>query len=292
MAHIRTKKLHNLVLKQLKNNNPLYANVPVPDGMFKYGILNLVGSLGSGKSTVLLQILRLYDTTKTFHKIFFYSPTMKNEEKAEYLPDNTEIFETFSLALYREHKLYIETEIKEYKIYLEYMEIYKKFLKRQHLTRDEELILSFNDFEPLHTVHKHMPSFVQCYDDMQSDKLLFSPSMKSEITSGFLNTRHRNTLCIFSCQSFKCSVPKQLKSQVSVYILFACKSIRYQRDIAEDLVGKVPVNTFLKLWDYATKEKYHFFTVDQMSDENNGMFRRDLDTILMIDDIAQESNKI
>lgn len=284
---VKTKKLKHLVLKELASNNPLYENVPVPPNLFgkPYGIFNLVGQLGSGKSTTLVQLLRLYDTTKTFHKIFFYSPSMKDEAKAIYLPECTEIFDTFNLALFKEHIEYIKAEIQEYKIYLHYMEIYNKAKSGRALTQSEIMILEANDYEPLRSQYKHMPTFMMVFDDMQANRLVFSPNLNSKVSNWFFDCRQKNTMCLFSCQSFKCSVPRQLKAQVRVFILFACKSVKYQRDIAEDLVGKVPVETFLKLWDFATKDKYNFFCVDILADENDGMFRQNFDTILSMDDM-------
>lgn len=105
--------------------------------------------------------------------------------------------------------------------------------------------------------------------------------MKGDLAKFFINVRHRNVFCIFSSQTFRASVPRQLRSNVKVYCLFQCKSAKFQKDIAEDMVGKVSVEDFLRLWNFATAEKYNAFVVDYEKDENE-MFSKNFDTRLLL----------
>lgn len=281
---IKTKSLKHLVLKELKRNKPLYQDVPFPREMFvPFGLVSLIGGLGSGKTTFLIKMLQLYETTKTFDKIFYYSPTIGFEEKREYLPECTEVFEEFTFDLFEKHKDFIRKEIEDYKIFLKYMEIYNKAMRGQHITHAEMIILESNDGEPMESEYKHMPCFCMVFDDLQSNRLIYSPNMKTGVSQFFLNTRHFNTMCIFSCQTFKNAIPKQLKSNIAVYILFRCKALKQQKDIAEDLVGVCPVETFIKCWNFACEVKYSAFVMDRNADEKE-MFRRNFDCQIMLDD--------
>lgn len=281
---IKTKSLKHLVMKELKNNKPLYQDVPIPEGMINHGNAMVCGGIGSGKTTFLIRMLMLYEKTNTFSKIIFWSPTIEKEEKCEYLDhDITVIHKDFTMDKFIKYRDYIEKEIEDYKVYLKYVEIYTKAMKGQHITHEEERILESNDYEPMESEYTHMPCFCMVFDDLQSNRLIYSPTMKSDVAQWFLNTRHFNTVNFFLCQTWKLSVPKQLKSNIVLYVLFQCKSLKYQKDVAEDLVSVCPVETFVRYWDWACSKKYSAFVVNRNADEKL-MFKRDFDTQIIMDD--------
>lgn len=272
-----TTKFQNLVLKSLKHNKALYDSVPYPDNLFApYGLVAAIGGLGSGKSSFLVKFLKVYEQTKTFNgSVLWFSPTMAKEDKAQELPPECEIIDDFTEEIFFEKIDIIEHEIEQYKIHLKYMEIYDKALSGKPMTQSEIMILEANDYEPLKTKYKHMPTNLIVLDDLQANKTIYSANMKSRVAAFFLNVRHFNTMVIFSCQTFKNAIPRQLKSNVKIWILFACRSKKYQLDIAESMVGKVDVNTFIDIWNFCTAEKYDALVVDYSADEKM-MFRKNL----------------
>lgn len=213
---------------------------------------------------------------------------MKNEPKKEYLPDCTEIHDDFTLGLFHEHKKYIDDEIQQYKIVTHYNDLLKKALAGKHMTHEEVQILEMNDYEFMKTSYKHMPTFCMVFDDLMGNRLIYSACMKTEVSQFFLNVRHFNTMCIFSTQIWKNGVPRSLKSNIKIYILFACKSVKHQKTIAEDVVGRVSIEKFCEIWDEACSVPYSALVVDMLAPETD-MFRRNFDTILCIGSVDAET---
>jgi hypothetical protein len=85
-------------------------------------------------------------------------------------------------------------------------------------------------------------------------------------------------------QVFTNFIPKQFRGGViNLWILFSTKSQKHKESIAEQVANKVDTETFLKVWDYATKDSPHdCLVVDYKAPSIDFMFRKGFDKLIQI----------
>ena len=265
----------------------------VPEGLPRVPFLGaIIGSRGSGKTSALITLVKAYDATETWDWIVLFSPTYKNDPKYHLLDDvkaELTVKEDFIPSEFVELKKEIDGRIEDWKRWEEYKKIYARFKKHKgpvdKFDPYELMILYENDFTPPdpEKYKKGAPQCVMIFDDLNYNKDLYSNTSRGPDDFKKFAILHRHKLCsiLFLCQTYKAGVPRQLRSNLSLMILFQNKSDQMKKEIAEELSSHVSPEDFVKLWAHACGEQHDFLMIDYDGGREN-MFRKNFDTVLSV----------
>ncbi len=266
-------------------------------------LLYACASRGSGKTNMLVNLIKKYDKAKSFDHIVIYSPTVQNEPKYRLLAESLkhaqiDLKENFNHDDFAELRLKIDLRIEQYKRYEQDMKLYKSFKNYtgdyDNFADDDLLRLADMRFEKPQTPYKYgHPTTLILFDDLMGNRDLYGTqgAKAAQMNSFFILHRHKLCSVIFSCQSFKGnSVPKCIRQNISCMALWRNKSPEIQKEIAKECCSVVDPNEFINMWNHATRNnKYDFLMVDYEQDEPYNI-RKNLNTVLTRQPIRGMSN--
>lgn len=252
----------------------------------------IVGSRGSGKTTVLVRMLKAYFRAHSFDKLVLFCPTLRADPKYEALIKSAqrhrlkvETHESFDEQLFRSVTEKIDADIDEYKAESAYRELYERCVVRRGECSAEELaLLEERDYEPPPKPKwKYgLPTTILIFDDLIGNRDLYRSDAKGEVASFAIRHRHHHTSMIFLTQTYHNGVPRQLRSNLSLLVLFANKNEALRKQIAAEFSSFVPWQKFLEMWDSACRDDPHaFFMCDFDAREPQLRFRRNFDEIFL-----------
>jgi hypothetical protein len=83
---------------------------------------------------------------------------------------------------------------------------------------------------------------------------------------------------LFLMQIVANRIPRQLRSNISLWMLFPTKSATLKKQVAEEIAYKLEPETLINAWDLATKDDPHsFLYCDYDATDMSKMFRRNFD---------------
>jgi len=262
-----------------------------PDMPKIHYLCGIYGSRGTGKSTSLLNLIKSYESTRSFDKIYLFSPTMTNEPKYKIIEDGKYdliTYDNFSNELFSEVTEEIDSDINAYKEYKKEMKIYCDWKNGKSIqSMGMGLInLSQRNFEPPERPRyfKQMPSSLIIFDDMFGNKDLYSSNAKNPVSRFAILHRHKLSSIIYCLQGFKNGLPLQIRNNLSLLILFANKNVKMKEEIADEFLGSfVTRQQFIEMWDKATEIPHNFFCCDFDEKDKNKKFRQNFDKFIQID---------
>ena len=161
--------------------------------------------------------------------------------------------------------------------------------------RDDDL-LSFSEGKPKHRWNGRVPSIVIYFDDIIGSQLLLGKGAR-EIGRLCLFHRHLGGFTdpkmpgavgcsmLFNVQSWKTSVgglPRALRNNLTLMLLFKTTSAKELADIAESVDGEIDTQTFLQLCHQAWRDPHDFLMIDHHPKASHASgFRRNFDTFLV-----------
>lgn len=285
---LQTKKIEGLNNPEIKvylakerSAPPTMPNKPVL-GVF-------CGSRGSGKSSAIINFVKLYAPYHFFDKIYLFSPTFDNDLKMAKLIDDRytlKVIREISQDILMDTLDEIKKDIEEYKEYKEYYKLWKKIMKFKSLddfinqaTPEEIALLQKNDYQLPETEFKYgMPQSLIIFDDLVENPIVYRNPKLNEF---LLRHRHFLTHVIFSVQKWKGAVPRGIRNNLSMMVMFKNKSLPIKKEIAEELSAYITLEDFIKMWDFACQENHDFFMVN--FDDPKHRFRRNFNEIFITD---------
>lgn len=301
-SNMKVTKVQEIKLPKRKCLEPEYLTRKTPEGMPNLNFLAvLYGAMGSGKSVALYNMIDMYDASKSYDRIIWYSPTMARDVNGmDYLQrhHNFELvhYPEFNQADFTSELNKMKADIDEYRRYIKQVEIWKKYVHSNYnidaLSVDEIWALDLLDWEEPQTTFKWgFPSFAVVFDDMICEKL-FSQNIKNPVSKFFTTHRQHSCCVFFTSQVHQQGVPRQIRGVVSIWALFRCKSKDLQEDIAKELSFKCDKQTLMKVWDFATQnDPHHFLFVDYKQNDLNKMFRRNFNEAICLENISDAEKK-
>jgi hypothetical protein len=253
---------------QPKNHN---VHREPPDGLPGKPFLGVVyGSRGSGKTNAVLNLVFHYDKAKFFDKIYFFSPTFKNDPKYQLLEERKahyelHVFPTYTNEIFADVVKEIREDMEEYKKDLRLLKTWEKFQRAKSLTQlteDEILDLYELDFQKPVPRFERPPTSLLVFDDLVGNKDLYRSDSKGTINSFVILHRHLLTSVLFVCQIWKNAVPRQIRNNLSLFMLFGNKSEAIKKEVAEEVSSYVKPEEFMALWDKACEPPHSFFKID------------------------------
>lgn len=276
-----------LTVKPIKSQLADARKAPdtMPDRPF---IGAVVASRGGGKTTTIINLVKIYASSHFFDKVYLLSPTFFNDPKLETLKD-----ERYDLRVYTEvnHDTVsdiiqeIKSDINEYKKYKEYIALWKRFIKAKSpedwLDRADPAdiaLLQEHDFQPPETPWRYgMPQSLIIFDDLVGNRAVYN---NQELVKFLLVHRHWLSSAIFSVQVWKGAIPRGIRNNLSLLMLFTNKSVQIRKEIAEELASHITPEHFMILWDFACEEPKSFLCVN--FDNEEYMFKKNFNTVIRL----------
>lgn len=287
LRHVNGVEVLPLHVKEheFRNSPPTFPYPPFLSSMFK--------SRGSGKTTCMINMIRLYDSVRAFDHITIFSPTTQKDPKfaafMESKPNaKLEFVDTYTDVKFSEITNQIDKDLAEYEKFKVALAAYKKFLKGGSITKlkPEELIeLYAYDFsDPMNgSRFKHgRPSHMIVFDDMVGDKNVYRNDSSGLVGRFTFRHRHYNASMCFMAQSYKSGIPRQIRNNLSTVVFFANKSEKMKVEIAEEMSSFVSIEQFIQMWDYATEQPHGFLMVDFSARDPTCRFRSGFDQLMIL----------
>ena len=284
-------RLKNVSIPDVPNNTPEYTERATPPNMPRLHMLcAVVGSRNSGKTTTALKMLKMYVKHKTYDKIFWWSPTAKREAKIQAFMKECEgkceieIKDTFNEVEFIQLQDWFRAEIDEYRYYKKKLEVWNKFRKvksADDMSMEELVMLDEMEWEKPKTEYKNgFPSWALIWDDEIGNKSVFSPTCKGTTSKFWILHRHLSCSVFILSQIVANGIPRQIRGNISLWILFSCKSDKLKKEVAEELAFKVPPEKMLEMWEFATKDRHDFLMCDYDCPDEEYMFRRNFTDVI------------
>lgn len=286
-------KTHKLLGLETKPIN-IFQAAPraVPEGLFQVPFLGLInGARGQGKTTALLNMIKMYDKTKTFDTIYVFSRTWYAEPKYTTLSQEGHFYDLKAFADYTDEIFKevwgdIKARIDAYKDYERKLKIWEDFqsYKGSVDAFDPNALLDLYsmDFEKpvCPTKSGQFPETLIVFDDLLGTTL-YSNKTTSVIRSFTILHRHCRASMLFLTQTFRNGLPRGIRNNLSLALLFANKSEEIRKEIAREFSAFVREDAFLAMWDTACTNPWDFFTINFDAPDPSMRFRKNFDTLLI-----------
>lgn len=281
---VKVKGLENREIKS-KLAEPRKAPESMPNKPF-LGVV--CGSRGSGKSSSVINLVKLYADTHFFDKVYIFSPTFRNDPKMSHLYDerySAKVIEDTTHEALDEVLDEIKYDIEEYKEYEQYLKLWKKLMKAKDIDTfirgcepEEIALLEQMDYQIPETRFKYgMPQSLIIFDDLVGSRVVYN---NPTLNKFLLQHRHYLTSVLFSVQVWKGAVPRGIRNNLSLMMMFSNKSLPIKQEIAEELSAYITPEKFMEMWDFACQEPHDFFMIN--FDSKNEKFRRNFNEIIVL----------
>jgi hypothetical protein len=246
----------------------------LPQGFFS---LLSVGNSGSGKTNATLNLIK---KLKPYYNVYILiSPTGCFDEERQKRGEQK--YDTLNIKFDEEHQAYHRGLISEiimrqkrrlinYEEWLRYAKVYKKaidFLSKC-IDKNEESIYDFKDVnflmkfdfckpnDPNHFTQMIPPTAMLIIDDMASTPIY--TNALGELVNLQMKNRHLKMSVLNLVQAYKLC-PRSIRLNSTVMMLFPCKSKKMVLEFADTCNNHYTPEEFMKLYEYATKNKPHDF---------------------------------
>lgn len=286
-------KLRNVAIPSLPDNAEPYASRPIPKQAIPlHHLCACIGGTGSGKTTKMLEFLNWYDKAGSFDRLIIFSPTADKDMKMKrYISDkhNFQVtyYPQYSDKIMREEVASMEADLEEWRQFQKQKEAYERYIRAKSvddLSMEDLELLYLLDFEkPQWKYRKEVyPCFAVVIDDHVGKKGLFGANCTGYLSEVCVIHRHISMSLYLLSQVFANFIPKQFRGGIiNLWVLFSTKSQKHKEDIADQVANKVDTDTFLKVWDYATKDSHHdALVVDYKAPSIDFMFRKGFDKLI------------
>lgn len=272
-------------------NVHLAKNRPAPPTMPNKPFLGVIcGSRGSGKSSAMINLVKLYAPYKHFDHVVLLSPTYNNDVKLGVLAQDKryefEVITDVNPNVISEIIDTIKGRIEGYKAHLEYKKVWDKFLKAPDVGRlapDDLMMLYRNNFqEPVTPYENGMPTHLIIFDDLVGEGSVYR---NRELDKFLLQHRHYLTSLLFCVQIWKNCIPRGIRTNLSFICLFSQKNNAYKKEVADELSAYVSPEKLIELWDWATEEPHNFLCINV--DDRKHMFRRNFNDIIKLESLRK-----
>jgi len=285
MQVVQTEFIPGFENEEIKVTDDYKMNVPpeLPQGFFS---LLSVGSSGSGKTNATLNLIK--KLKPYYNRYILISPTgtydVERGKRAEKKYDKLKIdfdeeHSTYHRGLIKQILDRQRDKLIEYEDWKEYSECWRRFMafmkehKKEaamepqmwHFNEDDLASLIAHDFtdpkDPYMFPTQIAPTAMLIIDDMASTPIYNHHSL-SELTNLQMKNRHYKMSVLNLVQAYKLC-PRSIRLNSRVMMMFPCKSEKMIKEFADTCNNQYTPEEFLKLFEYATKDKpYDFLYID------------------------------
>jgi hypothetical protein len=258
-------------------------------------LCGMFGSRGAGKTSLLVKLIRWYDSVRAFDRVVVFSPTHQKDPKWEALQNSgmyakLELHAQFTFEKFAQVQREQEERLTRYDRYLFAREAYKKFNRTrgdlEKMTEDELLTLYEYDFSDPQQNHNEFeegrPSILIAFDDHVGNRDVYRGDCKGPVAQFALLHRHFNCSICFMAQIYSCGIPNGIRNNLSLAIFFRNKSKQMKWEVSNDTSSFVEPEQFMDMWTYATESEDHAcFMVTFDAERPEWRFRKNFNVLLL-----------
>jgi hypothetical protein len=292
------KQLSTIKIKGLENKDlkvvlepPREAPPTLPRKAF---LGTIVGSRGSGKTNCLINLILHYDKYNFFQKVYLFSPTAwGSDPKYQLLEGKHHNYEykkyhTYTDELFKQVLEEIKHDLDEYASYERKLKIYKKFMKYgyKRMSPEEmlevELMMTDDETiaEPVCRFDRR-PMSLLVFDDLVSNTELYKTTPRGIFYNFAILHRHLLCSLLFVVQTWANAVPKQIRANLSLAILFNLKP-EIKKQVANEMCADMPEDKFIEIWDSACINPWDFLLIDYDAPRKQ-RFHKNFDEIFVLE---------
>lgn len=132
--------------------------------------------------------------------------------------------------------------------------------------------------------YKYYPSFCLVLDDCAGKRDIFASNCKNVMSNFLILHRHLSCSVFTLMQIVGNGIPRQIRSNISMWMLFQCKSATLKKAVAEELAFKLDPDTLMKAWDHATQsgDGHDFLMLDYDEPDPSRMMRKNFTHFLLL----------
>ena len=256
----------------------------------------VVGGIGRGKTTMLLNLLRLYLEEGAWDRLFWCSPTSGRDAKVHNALDpfrkrgtQIEYLEHFDIGRV---EAVIEHDLARHELSQAYAPTWQRFKRLpvaddgqpelHHLTPQELELLEFFEWAPPPKYPRGKPTACLVIDDHLGDNSVFSRFMSGPLNRFVILCRHRRCSVFISSQSWTQTLPLSLRSMVNTFALYRCSNKKVRQDIAASLCDDdITPEQFMQMWSQATAGAHDAFVGFKLLPLEE-RYRRNLDEVFVL----------
>lgn len=245
----------------------------VPPGLPSLHFIGLVvGSRGSGKTTALVKLVQALQRGRVFDRVILFSPSQESDPKyALFDKMHGRIIRhaTYSDALFRTVVDEIEGTLDAWRRWRDEERLYREWLRdKDRLAHwrpaDVAAIeaMRFRRPEPPPDCRDGQPPQTLLIFDDQVGTSLFRSAPTGPFANFALRHRHLHCSLLTAQQTVKGAFSRQLRSNLSLLMLFGCKNVKMAEELAQEFASVVSAADFMEMWTAATRDPHEFFYVD------------------------------
>jgi hypothetical protein len=247
------------------------------------------GSRGSGKSSSIINLVKMYAAHHFFDKVILLSPTYHNDPKLATLEND----ERYELTVHTDvtHELMdtifdgIAADIEEYKAFQDYLALWKRMARAKDLDAflrridpADVALLQYHQYLPPETRFQHgMPTTLLLCDDLVGCRAIYN---NPAVVRFAFRHRHLLTSMLFATQVWRGAVPRGIRNNLSLAILFSNKSKEIRKEIAGELCAYITADQLESIWDHCCQEPHEFMMIN--FDDPKYRFRRNFNDIVIL----------
>ena len=249
-----------------------------------HAVTIIYSSKGTGKSNMIVNLVKNYDRTKFFQKVYLFSPTYESDPKYQLLHDGSyklNVYTDFTNEIFETVIEDIQNDLAEWSEYQRLLKLWAKFQKsksvKQFTQEDLFELHEMNYAKPVAPFEKEPFSLI-IYDDLASNRQLMNQG-KSLANQTLLKCRHLRTSILYVVQQYRSTLPKMVRNNADMWILAKSKSDKDMASVAEELTSYASVADIIYMWNKATEGDYNYFVINLMASKDK-RFTRNFDELI------------
>lgn len=258
-------RIENFQPKGVQTPRSVDGNIPA-----NHFIGVLYSSKGTGKTNMTINLVKQYDKTHHFQKVYLFSPSYDSDPKYEHLKDGSyelHVYHDFTNDLFERVVDEIKRDLEIWREYERTKKLWDKAQRAKSLKKftEEELFELYNiGWEEPIAPFEAEPWSLIIYDDLASNPYLMKQG-RCPANQFALRTRHFRTSILYAVQQYRGCVPTMIRKNLDLWVLAPSKSDKDMSAVAEELTSYASERELMDMWSRATAEPYNYFVVNLMS---------------------------
>lgn len=257
-----------------------------PENMPKMHMLcAVVGKRGSGKGVA---VTNLIEKLQVIDRLIIVSPSIKSnkvlvDRLQKMIVDQSDLYDNVDdESVLDDIVTKVEKERDDLEAYREKLKSYHRVIKHINAQTplsslsDYDLLNSFTEggFQPpKHKWNGKVPCIMVWFDDIIGSRLMTGKGAR-KLSKLCMYHRHLGqfkeggavgcsmVFCVQSYKSAQGGLPKSLRNNITLLVLFATKSGKELEEVAEEASGEIAPELFYSVYDHAIQKQHDFLMID------------------------------